>query len=77
MRTFAAFPRSRDGGEQDRNAYALRIEPSVNDMLRAAAREEHRSIDKLVEVMIFAYYQRNGVLVKDSVKSESQVGRSE
>ncbi len=55
----------------------LRIEPSVNDMLRAAAREEHRSIDKLVEVNIFAYYQRNGVLVKDSVKSESQVGQSE
>ena len=55
----------------------LCIEPSVKDVLRATAREEHRSIANMVEVMILDYYQRNSVPTKESDKSESQVEQSE
>ena len=52
----------------------LRIEPSVKEVLRAAAQEEHRSIANMVEVMILDYCQRHGLPVKGATKSESQQG---
>lgn len=52
----------------------LRIEPSVKEVLRATAQEEHRSIANMVEVMILDYCQRHGLSVKGSAKSESQQG---
>ncbi len=52
----------------------LRIEPSVKEVLRAAAQEEHRSIANMVEVMILDYCQRHGLSVKGATKSESQQG---
>lgn len=55
----------------------LRIEPSVKAVLRAAAREEHRSIANMDEGIILNYYQRNGVPRNESDESESQVGQSE
>ena len=52
----------------------LRIEPSVKEVLRAAAQEEHRSIANMVEVMILDYCQRHSLPVKGATKSESQPG---
>jgi len=55
----------------------LRIEPSVKEVLRAAAQEEHRSIANMVEVMILDYCQRHGLPVKGSTKSEIQGDQAE
>lgn len=55
----------------------LRIEPSVKEVLRAAAQEEHRSIANMVEVMILDYCHRHGLRVNGATKSESQGDQAE
>jgi hypothetical protein len=50
----------------------LRIEPSIKEMLRVVAQEEHRSVANMIEVMILDYCQRRGLPGNGSTKSERQ-----
>lgn len=49
----------------------FRIEPGLKEALRAAAKEEHRSIANMVEVMIRDYCGRNGVTIPESGGSKT------
>ena len=43
----------------------FRIDPGVKEALRTAARQEHRSIANMVEVMIRDYCGRNGIAIPE------------
>lgn len=55
----------------------LRIEPSVKEVLRNAAQEEHRSIANMVEVMILDYCEQHGLPTKVIAESKERGERSE
>lgn len=42
---------------------AFRIEPALKEALRTAAKREHRSIAKMVEVLIRDYCSRSGIAI--------------
>ncbi len=43
----------------------FRIDPGLKEALRAAARQEHRSIANMVEVMIRDHCARNGIEITE------------
>lgn len=46
----------------------IRVEPSLKEALRAAAKEEHRSIANMIEVLIREYCEKNGIAIEQSNK---------
>ena len=43
----------------------FRIDPGLKEALRTAARQEHRSIANMVEVLIRDYCQQAGIVIPD------------
>jgi len=44
----------------------VRVHPVVKEGLRAAAKQERRSLANMIEMMIRDYCERNGVAIKNS-----------
>lgn len=51
----------------------FRIDPSLKEALRVAARAEHRSIANMIEVLIRGYCEQRGIAIPDS-ETENKSG---
>lgn len=49
----------------------FRIDPSLKEALRIAARQEHRSIANMVEILILAYCERHGIAIPHPEEAKS------
>ena len=54
----------------------FRVEPTLKEGLRAAAKAEHRSIANMIEVLIRAHCEKNGIAIEHPEKSASNGERS-
>ena len=52
----------------------FRIDPGLREASRAAAHQEHRSIAKMIEVLIRDYCEANGIAVPSPQNSENNNG---
>ena len=52
----------------------FRIDPGLKDALRDAAKQEHRSIANMVEVLIRDYCEQHGIAVASPVNIENKSG---
>ncbi|MGR7919554.1 ribbon-helix-helix protein, CopG family [Zobellella denitrificans] len=46
----------------------IRVEPGLKEALRAAAKEEHRSIANMIEVLIREHCEKNGIAIEQPNK---------
>lgn len=55
----------------------IRVEPDIKEALRIAAREEHRSIANMLEVLIREHCEKNSIAIGKSTTKEQPRERSE
>ena len=56
---------------------SFRVSPRFKQLLEAAASRDHRSLTNMLETLLFAHCEQNGIEVADSTKQTGQSPQGE